>query len=359
MWGNGKRRSVLERPNGPSKRWARGGTAAARRAVRVCDLIRETPRALTVVIEPVDGKRLQFRAGQYLTHCFEIEGRSLRRAYSLCAAEGSRAAFTVQMVPGGEVSTWLNRHLQVGQAYSVLGPSGDFLLPDHDGSLGFVAGGSGITPVLGLIETALAQAPQRAIRLLYASRDQDSIIFRRRLEQLAALHPSLEVCHVLSQPGASWTGERGRLDTARIARHFAGWAADAEHYLCGPAGLMLAAEDALRGAGVDPSYIHRERFLAAPQPVQQRPTAPQALRFLRHDRHTLQQPGETILEAGLREGLPLPYSCTVGGCGHCKVRVVEGKVALNEPNCLTPEERAAGYTLACSAYALEPVVIDC
>jgi len=359
MWGKNKRRSTLDRPGGPSKRWSRGGTASARRAVRVCDLVRETPRALTVVIEPQDGKRLPFRAGQYLTHCFDIDGRELRRAYSLCSAEGSRAAFTVQAVPGGLVSGWLLRELSVGQTYAVLGPSGDFLLPDGGGALGLVAGGSGITPMLGLIETALAQQPQRRIRLLYASRDQDSIIFGRRLDELAARHGSFELRHVLSQPAAGWPGDRGRLDTARIAGAYAGFPADADYLLCGPAGLMDSAEAALRGAGVAPARIRRERFLAAPQPVRQRPTAPQPLQFRRHGRHTVQQPGETLLEAGLREGLPLPYSCTVGGCGHCRVRVLDGQVALNEPNCLTPEERAAGYTLACSAYALGPVVLDC
>src|SRR5262249_22724134 len=136
-----------------------------------------------------------------------------------------------------------------------------------------------------------------------------------------------------------------------------GRAATSAYFLCGPIGLMDAAEQGLKARGVAASQIHRERFLAAAQPVQAKPTQPVEIAFHRSHKLVTQQVGETILEAGLREGLALPFSCTVGGCGSCKMRVLEGQVALNEPNCLSSEERVSGHTLACSAYALGRLVV--
>ena len=357
MFGSRPKRVVLPRPNGASRRWQRSGQALARRAVRVLEVQRETPQAVTLVIEAEDERPFTFSAGQYLTHCFEIAGQEVKRAYSLSAAEGSRAACTIKALDGGRASDFVLRQLKPGHRYSILGPSGDFKLdPAHEGPLVFLAGGSGITPVISLIETALAQNPTRRMRLVYANRCEEEIIFAARLEQLRWKHPALEIVHVLSRPAAGWGGERGRLDAARAAQLLA--LEDAVYYLCGPSGLMNAAEQGLRERGVAADRIRHERFLAAAHISEKRPTTPQEIVFRRSHKVVTQQPGETMLEAGLREGLPLPFSCTVGGCGSCKVQIAEGTVALNEPNCLSPEERAAGFTLACSAYALQRVVVE-
>jgi len=121
---------------------------------------------------------------------------------------------------------------------------------------------------------------------------------------------------------------------------------------------MDLGEAALRAAGIPSAQILHERFLAAARESAERPTVPQTITFRRSGRSVQQQPGETLLDAGLRAGLALPFSCTVGGCAHCRIQVLQGRVAINEPNCLSTEERAAGYTLACSAYALEPVTLE-
>lgn len=349
------RRILIPRGAGPSKRWGTPQPGHAPRPVRVAELRRETADALTLVLEPEDGVMPAFRAGQYFTHCFEIDGQVQRRAYSLSVPEGGGLACTIKLIPDGWVSSHIHEALQVGSRYRLIGPTGDFVLDEGEaGPLRFLAGGSGITPVISLIETALARQPQRDIRLVYASRSEADIIFAERLRELAGRHPSLQVLHVLSQPQAGWSGERGRLDAARITALLG--SGDAMYYLCGPSGLMEAAEAALRAAGVGAARIRHERFLAAPK-TQSRPTEPQEILFKQSGRVVTQRPGESILEAGLREGLPLQFSCMVGGCAHCKIQVLEGEVALNEPNCLSPEERAAGYTLACSACATGPLAV--
>jgi ring-1,2-phenylacetyl-CoA epoxidase subunit PaaE len=202
--------------------------------------------------------------------------------------------------------------------------------------------------VISLAETALAREPQRPVRLVYVNRDPARAIFAARLQQLAGRYPMLQlVQHATAD---------GRPDAAQLHALLQP-SPDAEHYLCGPQGLMDAGEAALRAAGVAAERIHRERFIPAPRP-QSRPTTPQTIVFTRSGRSVEQQPGESILEAGLRAGVKLDYSCTVGGCGHCKVRVTAGTPLLNEPNCLSDAERHDGWTLACSACATTPLQLD-
>ena len=357
FWKSAPRKVVVPRPQGGSKRWQRASSGGALRSVRVVDIHRETPSAVTVLVEPEDGRRIVFRAGQYLTHCFSVDGAILKRAYSLSAAEGGALAFTVKSLAGGVASAHVSQRLSVSDRYTIAGPSGEFLLePTSHRPLAFLAAGSGITPVISLIETALTQDASRDIRLIYASRSQNEIIFRDRLEALVQRHPGVQLVHVLSQAAADWSGERGRLDGERAAALLG--SGDADYYLCGPLPLMDATEKALLARGVPKEQIRRERFLAAPKSSPARPSTPQEIVFSRSKRSVIQRPGETILEAGLREGVALPFSCTVGGCASCKIQVLEGEVALNEPNCLAADERAQGYTLACSAYAASRITVD-
>ncbi|ORC00253.1 hypothetical protein B1T48_01550 [Mycobacterium persicum] len=352
---------VLPRPNGPSRRWGQSQTTSARRPVRVVEVIRETDDAVTLVLEVTDGRPVEFRAGQYLTHCFDVDGVTVKRAYSISAPEGDRLACTVKAIDGGVVSGFVHRNVAAGYEYTVLGPSGDFVLPDIDENnavpLAFLAAGSGITPVIGMIETALRQSAEREISLVYASRRQGEIIFERRLSALAASYPRLRVLHVLSQPAPAWPGEAGRLTGERAATLLAA-GSDIQVYLCGPTELMDVTTAALTRGGVDAGRIHRERFYAAPHHTRTLPTEPHDVEFRVTGRTVTQQPGETILEAGLRSGLKLNFSCTVGGCAACKLKVISGAVAVDEPNCLSDQERSAGHILSCSAYAQESVVLD-
>jgi len=350
MFGSKPKKVVLERPKGASGRWQRHGEVIPRRPVRVAEILRETADSVSLVLEFTDGKPLNFRAGQYLTHFFVIDGATHKRAYSLSSAEGQRAACTIKAVPGGIVSAHVMQKLAPGDRYWVLGPSGDFTLADAAGPLAFVAGGSGITPVMSMIETVLAHQPARELHLLYSSHSEADEIFAARLLQLRQAHPGLQLTRVFS-------GREGRLDAARVAR----WAEPlnaAAFFLCGPTGLMETAASALASLQVPAANIKREVFLAASRETHQRPAEPQEIFFQRSGKRVQQRSGESVLDTALRESVAINFSCTVGGCGSCKVKVTQGECALNEPNCLTPEEKAQGYTLACSAFAAQPIVVD-
>ena len=351
---------TIQRPRrSTASRWAAVMPELGRR-VRVVDIQRETPDAVSVRIVPCDGGALTFAAGQYLTHCFEVDGEILRRAYSLCVAPGGDSlAFTCKRVEGGRVSGFVCERLQVGDEYEVRGPSGDFQLPaDEAGApLLFVAAGSGITPCMSLLETALQRDPQRQVTLVYASRDQDQIIFRQRLDALVEQYANLQVRHVLSRPQPGWTGEQGRLDMDRLSR-LAPLDHRTEVFLCGPEALMDDLQAQLPEYGVASARIHRENFRSVNHATAEHPSTPQAIVFRRSGVELQQQPGQSILEAAMAGGVALDFSCTVGGCAACKVKVVSGRVTLDEPNCLSEQEQGEGYTLACSAYALEAVELD-
>lgn len=341
-----------------SQRWAAVVPQADRR-VRVVAIERETADAVTITVEPCDAGRFIHQPGQYLTHCLEIDGVPLRRAYSISRAASERSlSCTIKQVPNGRVSRYLNAELAVGDEYSIRGPSGHFTLAAApSGPLLLIAGGAGITPIMSLLDAALANDPSRHIHLIYANRSERDVIFAQRLADCTKAHANLTLIEVLSQPADRWTGPRGRIDAERIQQ----WVPHLLHssvFLCGPSGLMDGVGDGLLALGLPAERLHREDFLSASRAAGQRPTQPQKLRFGRSDQAVEQGVGQSILEAGLAAGLALDFSCTVGGCAACKLKVTAGEVVHDEPNCLSDAERREGWILACCAYATGPVAVD-
>jgi ferredoxin len=193
------------------------------------------------------------------------------------------------------------------------------------------------------------------------------VIFRAALEELAAAHgPRLRVRHVLQDPPSGWTGGVGLLDERVVASELGSIdgvdSDDTLFYVCGPEPMMRAARAALRARGVPDGRVFEERFT---QPhLRARPAAAAAstqLLKIRANgagvREVYVAPDQTILEAGLAAGVPMDYSCAMGGCAACKVRLCDGEVEMEEPNCLSAEERAGGYVLACVGRLKGPATV--
>lgn len=323
------------------------------RTVRITALDRPAPGCVGFWIAAEDGGHFIFKPGQYLTHCLKIDGQDVRRAYSIADAsdDARQLYFVVKQIHDGQASRFLNALKAPGLEYAVRGPTGDFVLDDADAPRLFIAGGVGITPILPLVEAALARADTAPVALFYAARHEADLIFRQRLDDLAARHPQLELHYCLSQPPANWPGLRGHLD-ADVVRTTIGERGQRRCFLCGPEAMM----DALAASFADCEIV-REDFQSLHASAQ-RPTQPQTLMFPAFDATIEQPPGLTILEAGLAAGLPLNSSCTVGGCAACKLKLSGGSVVHDEPNCLTQQERDAGWVLACCAYATETATLS-
>lgn len=340
---------------------------AGARAMELVAVTRETADALSLTFAPRDGRPVAFEAGQFLTLEVPVEGVVQRRAYSLSssAADGARVTVTVKRVPGGLVSNRLHDAAKVGDVVDVHGPSGSFTVGDvtTPRHVVLVAGGSGITPMMSILCTHLEASPALRFTLVYGNRGPAHVIFRDALDALAARHPDrLAVVHAFEDAPEGWVGVAGRLDEATCARVFDGLAFDGgEHWmLCGPDAMMAAVRAALRARGVAPERVREERFFT---PATGRAAGAGEVRLVTlrtpsGERRVEAKPGMTLLDAGLGAGVDMPFSCTMGGCGACRVKVTAGEVALDEPNCLTASERAAGYTLACCARAVTDVTAE-
>jgi 3-ketosteroid 9alpha-monooxygenase subunit B len=327
-------------------------------SLTVADVIDETAdtRSFVLEIPPELEETFAYAAGQFCTFRATIGGESVVRCYSMSSSPDTRDAFTtaVKRVPGGRMSNWMNDVLAPGDTIEVLRPSGLFVLHDRDTPIVAFAGGSGITPVISIIKSALATTDRR-ILLVYANRNADSVIFADQLERLSAASGGrLSVHHHLDT-------ERGFLDAAQCAA-LVGESTDADFYICGPGPYMDTVEAGLATLGVTPSHVFIERFdLPEPSPAVEEAPATEALVIKLEQRETAlrYEAGDTILEAARRGGLNPPYSCEQGNCATCMAHLDEGAVTMRANNALSPEEVDDNWVLTCQSLPTTPkLVVD-
>jgi ferredoxin-NADP reductase len=333
--------------------------------MRVRRVVRETADAVTLVLEDPTGLDVRFAPGQFFTLQLRIDGEVVKRAYSASssALHPATVSVTVKRVEGGLVSSHVVDRLREGDALEVLGPSGSFT-PRPSASprrLVLVGAGSGITPLASIVRTVLDSEPSTRMALVYGNRSAADAIFKDALDALAAERgAAFVVRHVLEHPPPGWDGGTGLLDGAALARELDGLGeADepsTEYFLCGPAPMMSAARACLEGRGVEGDRIHEERFVSAHAAPATSAFAPQPVKVRLGVRaHDFVVPaGSTVLEAAIAAGVDMPFSCSVGGCGTCLVRLTEGQVEMDEPNCCTSTERAEGKVLACVSRPASP-----
>ncbi|MFB6838756.1 2Fe-2S iron-sulfur cluster-binding protein [Streptomyces sp. NPDC056361] len=342
-------------------------TGARAHRLRVVEVIAETADAHSLVLQPPPESvhRFAYRPGQFLTLKLPgADGRPAARCYSLASSPhtGEPLRITVKRVAGGYGSNWVCDRLAAGDELEVLPPAGTFTPDSLDGDLLLVAGGSGITPVLSIAKSALTAGRARVV-LLYANRDESSVVFRDELRALAQDHPHrLLVVHWLESL-------QGLPSVDRLAAALAPYA-DREAFVCGPQPLMDAVEQALRTLGAPGDRIHRERFFSLGADVFAAPAVPSATAAsvgggtaevgggtaeveLDGETHTLAWPPTALLlDVLLAAGVDAPYSCREGACSACTCRVVAGEVEMLRNDVLDDRDVADGYVLACQALPL-------
>jgi ring-1,2-phenylacetyl-CoA epoxidase subunit PaaE len=344
----------------------------ATRECEVVEVVRETDDAISLILRDAGGAPLpEVRPGQFFTLLVPVPGEPLplRRAYSASGdcREREHVRVTIKRVAGGRASNWLVDHARAGMRLSVLGPSGEFGVASkpelEPRKLVMIAGGSGITPMMAILRTLPATEPNAEIVLIYGNRREVDIVFQAELSRLASeLGERLRLVHALEQAPEGWTGCVGRLDRASLQAILDDLAltdeARREFLLCGPSAMMEAARATLHARGVDDRRIRQETFfqpqLRSDVRVQVREPQPVTLVLGAREVGLVVQPGQTLLEAGLAAGLAMPYSCAMGGCAACKVRLEHGEVVMREPNCLGPRERADAFVLACIGSPTRP-----
>jgi 3-ketosteroid 9alpha-monooxygenase subunit B len=330
--------------------------------LRVAKIVEETHDSRSIEFEVPAALRETFayKAGQFLSFKVPHQGMVLTRSYSLCSSPDCDPAhkIAVKRVADGRVSNWMNDEVREGDTLMVVPPAGFFVLDDDPGKIVFFSGGSGITPCISIIKSALVTT-QRPLKLVYANRDTRSIIFREELKALQAVHADrLEIVHSLDDVD-------GFLDLEAVKRH-AGPDEGAHFYLCGPGPFMATVEAALEEMGVHMDRIHVEHFAspadpdhveaAAAVPEAAGEAAPESITVvLDGESHEVPyEAGERVLNAVRRAGLEPPFSCEEGYCSCCMAKLAEGQVQMAANDCLTPELLEEGWILTCQSRCVSP-----
>jgi ferredoxin-NADP reductase len=326
----------------------------------VVDVVVETPdtRSFVLEIPPELSETFSYAAGQFCTFRADIDSEPVVRCYSMSSAPDTGDPFTItaKRVTGGRMSNWMNDHLAAGDSIDVLRPTGLFVLHDRDAPIVAFAGGSGITPVLSIIKSALATT-ERPIRLVYANQRADVVIFADALERLReGSGGRLSIHHHLDD-------ERGFLDAeecAALVEH----GAESDFYVCGPGPYMDTVEAGLATLGVAPERVFIERFVvpdAAPVPAENAAAATEELviKLEQQETQLRYEPRDTILDAARRAGLNPPFSCEQGNCATCMAHLDEGSVTMRVNNVLTPDEVEGDWVLTCQGLPTSRrVVVD-
>lgn len=326
------------------------------RELKVADVIAETPDATSIVFDIPEGdeKEFRYKAGQFLTLRVPSERTgSVARCYSLSSApdEDSRLKVTVKRTRDGYASNWLCDNVEAGMSIHVLAPSGIFTVDNFDQDLILLAGGSGITPVMSILRTALARGTGHIV-LLYANRDESSVIFAEQLRQLQEANPDrLAVIHWLESLSGLATPEM-------IGNILQPVAAKRHTYMCGPGPFMESARAGLRRSGADMHLIHQEVFssiegdpfaeVVISEPAEGDDEPATAIVELDDEVHEVSWPRNTpLLDVLLSQGIQAPFSCRKGECSACACILKSGDAEMMHNGILEPEEVEDGFVLGC------------
>ena len=343
--------------------------------VAAIDELTDDSVTVTFTVPPQLRQAFAFAPGQHLTVRRARAEGEIRRSYSICSTpslldSAGLLRIGVRAVVGGEFSGFASKLLRVGDVLDVLPPLGHFgrsLTPG--GHFAAIAAGSGITPVLSLIATALPRGDR--FTLLYGNRRAGTVMFAEEIADLKDQFPErFHVVHVLSREPQLSPLLSGRLDGDRLRAILDSGLIDtatvAQWYLCGPYGLVVDAQGVLAERGVPDGTVHTELFHvedapAPPRPEQAEP-APAATVTIRLDGRESTFPmaaDERVLDAALKVRGELPYACKGGVCSTCRAKVIEGAVTMAHNYALEPDELAAGYVLTCqSSPTTDRLVVD-
>jgi len=323
----------------------------------------ELPDTATFFLKEVSGKKIPYKAGQFLTLVFTHRYTEIRRSYSLSSApHEDLLAVTVKRQTNGEISRFMLTKLKVGDTLNAVEPAGRFTVNDYQAEkdIFFFAGGSGITPVFSQIKYILQHHGNSKLTLVYSSATT-SVLFKTELDKLAAEHPERLCIHYFI------SSEGKRLNNLLVEQlvkqnsHFS--LEKAEFYICGPFPYMRMVRLTLLYIGIELNNIRKENFVIETVQVAGNlvnyPPGKVKIHFKGEVHDIAVGENQSILQAALQNKLAIPYSCRVGACSTCSAICKSGKVMMSANEVLTDEDIAKGWVLTCTGHPVsDDVVIE-
>ena len=342
--------------------------------LRVARIDQETPDVKTFRLVACHGGGVPFSylPGQFLTLTLPVGEKPIRRSYTISSSptQGYYCEITVKREEHGAGSRYLHDQLKVGDTLEVQAPSGKFVFTGEDvDSIVLIGGGVGITPMMSVTRALTDMAWEGEIYFIVACHDREHFIFEAELKRLEKRHPNLHLFVAMSRIEEDIDGYRkGRLSRELLAEWVPEIASRRIH-ICGPSAMMDAVKKMLAELDVPAENIHSENFGGEQKPrvrAEQRAKAAQTdiaetggtVSFSQSEKSAQFLADETVLEASERIGVNIDYSCRVGTCGVCVVKLLSGEVSMEVEDGLAPEDKQAGMILACQAKSTGDVAIE-
>jgi ferredoxin-NADP reductase/ferredoxin len=336
-----------------------------RMQLRVVDIIQTTPTTKTFRFERIDGPLPPFRPGQYINLFVTVDGIQTSRPYSIASPPDEHVLeLSVKDNPGGFVAPYLLHDLSKGDELETSGPAGSFYYePLIDGNdLVFLAGGSGITPFMSIINDLVPHNPSIKIHLIYGNRHPNDVIYGNELSMLSDSNPNFKYSLVISEPPEDYQGFAGFIDS-KLIRYLLGEVADKTYYICGPSAMYDFCLTALSELGI-PSFKIKRELYGPPADVTHQPGWPEGLLpetvfnvdvlGVKSIRAIASEPLMNTLE---RYGIVVPAICRVGECSACRIQLLSGSVFMPADTGIRSSDREHGYIHACVAYPLDDLDI--
>ena len=354
-------------------------------SLSIADVREETSTAvcITLAVPKSLEETFRFSPGQFLTLKANIDGEEIRRSYSICSGvNDGHIRVGIKRVANGLFSNFANDHFKAGDSIEVMPPQGSFGTPlhaDQQKNYMCLAVGSGITPMLSIIKSVLSTEARSQVTLIYGNRGSNSVMFKEELSFVKnAYLERFQWINIMSMEDQGSELLNGRIDNKKGYLLQKNKLIDInktdEAFICGPESMMSEVSRGFRIEGLADTQIHYELFASssedsqkrlekAQQRVQEYGEAKTSRVTLKADGRAIQfdlaTVGENILDAGMNNGMELPYSCKAGVCSTCKCKLVEGQVDMDIAHGLEPHEIEAGYILSCQAHPIsDKVVVD-
>ncbi|MFD1342695.1 2Fe-2S iron-sulfur cluster-binding protein [Litorisediminicola beolgyonensis] len=330
----------------------------------------EAPGVMTFVFRPPSGRVFRFKAGQFVTLDLPVPGGNVQRTYTVSSSPATNAylSVTVKAQKDSVASRWMHENLRPGVRIKAYGPAGHFHLPDDpDGKFLMISAGSGVTPMMSMINHLWQRGEDPDISLICCAHRPSDLIFRRRLEHMSSRVRGLDLHFVVSEPDPyeAWIGYRGRFNQLMLGLMAPDYL-ERDVYCCGPEAFMDSVRDMLIALGYDMSRYHQESFSA---PAESRAELSEfddvvpaegvaaEIAFAKSGLTVPCTETDTILSVAKAAGLNIPSGCTFGLCGTCKIRKVSGEAHMVHNGGISDEDIEEGYILACCSRPIGKVEV--